>query len=187
MSAKKELLDLLVERSFERRKVTLSSGRTSDFYIDCRQTTLSGRGHLLVGETILAAIESEEEERGRPFDAVAGAALGGCPLASAVSLTAAQRGRELPALYVRKATKDHGANKGVEGDAALKEHLSVVVLEDVVTSGQSAVAAIDRLLDAGHLPKAVFVLVDREEGGCETLEEQTGLEVRSIFKRSHFP
>lgn len=187
MSAKEELLDLLVERSFERRKVTLSSGRISDFYIDCRQTTLSGRGHLLVGETMLTAIEAEEAERGRPFDAVAGAALGGCPLASAISLTAAQRGRELPALYVRKSAKDHGANKGVEGDAALDEHLSVVVVEDVVTSGQSAVAAIDRLLDAGHLPKAVFVLVDREEGGCEALEDQTGLEVRSVFRRSHFP
>ena len=75
----------------------------------------------------------------------------------------------------------------MEGDAALDEHLSVVVVEDVVTSGHSAVAAIDRLLEAGHLPKAVFVLVDREEGGCETLEDQTGLEVRSVFKRSHFP
>lgn len=187
MTAKAELLDLLVDRSFARKKVTLASGKESDFYIDCRQTSLSGRGHLLVGKLMLEAIQAEEEDRGRPFSAVAGTALGGCPLASAISLTAALAGRELPALYVRKAAKDHGNNRAVEGDAQLDDHLSVVLVEDVVTTGGSTVAAVDQLLEAGHLPKAVFILVDREEGGCEAIEDATGLEVQTLYRRSDFP
>ena len=186
MTAKAELLDLLVDRSFARKKVTLASGKESDFYIDCRQTSLSGRGHLLIGEQVLAAIEAEEERCGEPFDAIAGMTLGGDPLVSAVSLTAALRGRELPALIVRKEAKDHGAGRQVEGDLKLAPGLRLAVLEDVITTGGSTLVALKALRAAGHQPTCVFILVDREEGGRANVEA-ANVSVHSLFARGDFP
>ena len=103
---KDRLLALLRERSYERRHVVLASGRESDFFIDCKQTVLTAEGHALVGELMLDALAELPR-----CEAVAGVELGGCPLASAVSLVSHQRGRGLPALYVRKARKDHGTTK----------------------------------------------------------------------------
>ena len=184
--SRQELLDLLTERSFSNHEVTLASGRKSNFYIDCRQTSLSGRGHLLIGEQLLAAIEAREEEAGAPFDAVAGMTLGGDPLVSAVSLTAALRGRELPALIVRKEAKDHGAGRQVEGDVKLASGLRLAVLEDVITTGGSTMIALNALRRAGHQPTDVFILVDRKEGGCENVEREA-VTVHSLFDRSDFP
>src|ERR1700755_1370801 len=98
--------DLRRELSFERRKVTLASGRESDFFIDCKQTVLTAEGHALVGELMFDALDAFSG-----CDAVAGVELGGCPLASAVSLVSFLRGRPLPALYVRKEAKDHGSKR----------------------------------------------------------------------------
>ena len=182
LTSRERLIELLRERSFERRRVTLASGRESDFFIDCKQSVLTAEGHALVGELMFDALA------GLPAcDAVAGVELGGCPLASAVSLVSFTRGRPLPALYVRKEVKDHGSRKLVEGDRALRPGLRVVILEDVITTGGSTLKAIDKLRAAGADVVGVVALVDRLEGGVEGIHAAIpGLPVLSICSRRDF-
>jgi len=174
------LVELLRERSFERRRVILASGRESDFFIDCKQTALTAEGHALIGELMLAALDDLP-----PCDAVGGVELGGCPLASAVSLTSFQRGRPLPALYVRKARKDHGTTKLVEGDKSMSPGVRVALLEDVITTGGSSLKAVETLREAGATVTGIVALVDREEGGAETIRE-AGLPLVALARRSDF-
>jgi orotate phosphoribosyltransferase len=177
---RQQLVALLRERSFERKRVTLASGRESDFFIDCKQSVLTAEGHLLCGELMLDALEQLPA-----CGAVAGVELGGCPLASAVSLISAQRGRPLPALYVRKDVKDHGSKKMVEGDRALQPGLRVVILEDVITTGGSTLKAVEKLRQVGATVVGVVALVDRLEGGAEAIRE-AGLALTSICTRRDF-
>jgi orotate phosphoribosyltransferase len=163
-TSRERLVELLRERSFERKRVTLASGRESDFFIDCKQTILTAEGHALVGELMFEALD------GLPrCEAVAGVELGGCPLASAVSLVSFLRGRPLDALYVRKDVKDHGSRKLVEGDRSLRPGLPVVILEDVITTGGSTLKAVAKLRSAGADVVGVVALVDRLEGGAEAI------------------
>ncbi len=174
------LLAILRERSFERKRVILASGRESDFFIDCKQAILTAAGHALAGELMyecLATLPSAS--------AVAGVELGGCPLASAVSLISHQRGAPLPALYVRKARKDHGSAKLVEGDRSLTPGLRVALLEDVITTGGSSLRAVESLKDVGAQVVGIIALVDRLEGGREAIEA-AGLPVVSMFTRTDF-
>jgi orotate phosphoribosyltransferase len=159
------LVELLRVRSFERRRVTLASGRESDFFIDCKQTILTAEGHALVGSLMFDVAVA----RHPTCEAVAGVELGGCPLASAVALTSFLRGRSLDALYVRKDAKDHGTKELVENDRSLRAGLPVVVLEDVVTTGGSTLKAVEKLRAVGAEVLGVVALVDRLEGGAETL------------------
>jgi len=174
------LVEMLRERSFERRRVILASGRESDFFIDCKQTALTAEGHAVIGELMLAALDDLP-----PCDAVGGVELGGCPLASAVSLTSFQRGRPLPALYVRKARKDHGTTKLVEGDKSMSPGIRVALLEDVITTGGSSLKAVETLREAGATVTGIVALVDREEGGAETIRE-AGLPLVALARRSDF-
>jgi orotate phosphoribosyltransferase len=176
--ARPELLSLLRRLSVRHGLVTLASGKQSDFFVDCKQTVLTARGHQLAGELMLDALRQLP-----PCDAVAGVALGGCPLASAVSLTSQLRGRPLPALYVRKEAKDHGTKRLVEGP--LHAGNKVALLEDVITTGGSTLAAVEVLRAAGAEVAGVVVLVDRLEGGVEALQ-RAGLEVVAIFTRHDF-
>lgn len=174
------LLALLRDRSFERKRVVLASGRESDFFIDCKQTILTAAGHAYVGELMFDALA------GLPAcEAVAGVELGGCPLASAVSLISHQRGRPLPALYVRKEAKDHGSRRVIEGDRALSPGLAVVILEDVITTGGSTLKAVDKLTHAGANVVGVVALVDRLEGGAEAIAA-AGLPLVSLYTRADF-
>lgn len=159
------LVSLLHERSFEKKRVVLASGRESDFFIDCKQSILTAEGHALTGELMYEALQ----ELG-PVEAVSGVELGGCPLASAVSLVSFQRGNPLPALYVRKEQKDHGSRKQIEGDRALRPGLKVALLEDVVTTGGSSLKAVAALRAAGCEVLGIIALVDRLEGGREAIE-----------------
>lgn len=177
---RKRLIELLRERSFARKRVILASGRESDFFIDCKQSVLTAEGHALVGELMFQALADLPE-----CDAVGGVELGGCPLASAVSLVSHQRGRDLPALYVRKAQKDHGSAKLVEGDKSLFPGIRVVLLEDVVTTGGSSLRAVEALSKAGATVVGILALVDREEGGAETIGK-AGLPFHSLARRSDF-
>ncbi|MDI1450513.1 orotate phosphoribosyltransferase [Polyangium sp. 6x1] len=177
---RERLVELLRERSFERKRVVLASGRESDFFIDCKQTALTAEGHFLLGALMFDALD------GLPrCDAVAGVELGGCPLASAVSLTSFVRGRPLPALYVRKEAKDHGSKRLIEGDRALVPGMSVVMLEDVITTGGSTLKAVDKITAAGARVVGVVAIVDRLEGGAEAIR-QAGLPVVSICTRRDF-
>lgn len=176
-TARQRLVTLLRELSFERRRVILASGRESDFFFDCKQTALTAEGHALLGEIMLEALAELP-----PVEAVAGVELGGCPLASAVSLTSFLRGRPIPALYVRKSQKDHGTKKLVEGDKSMRPGMHVALVEDVITTGGSTLRSASTLRDAGLVPVGVVAVVDRLEGGREALQE-AGLPLIALSTR----
>ncbi len=176
--ARPELLELLRTLSYREGRVLLASGKESDFFIDCKQTVLTARGHHLAAELILDGIRHLHG-----IEAVAGVALGGCPLASAVSLMSVSRGRALDALYVRKEAKDHGSRRLIEGP--VRSGMRVILLEDVVTTGGSTLAAIEVLRAAGVEVVAVAVLVDRVEGGVEAVRA-VGVEVVTLYTRHDF-
>ena len=174
------LIQILRERSFERRRVILASGKESDFFIDCKQTILTAEGHALVGELMYEALAKLPA-----CEAVGGVELGGCPLASAVSLISFQRGKPLPALYVRKAQKDHGTAKLVEGDKSIRPGMPVALLEDVITTGGSSLRAVKALQQVGVNVVGIVALVDRLEGGRETIEAEK-LPLVSLATRRDF-
>lgn len=179
-SNRARLVELLRELSFERRRVTLASGKESDFFIDCKQTALTAEGHALIGALMFEALSQ------LPIcDAVAGVELGGCPLASAVSLVSFQRTRPLAALYVRKQAKDHGTKKLVEGDKSLAPGARIVLLEDVVTTGGSTLRAAETIAAVGAKVVGVVALVDRLEGGREAIEA-AGLPIVCLATRRDF-
>lgn len=175
------LLALLVDRSYAKRDVTLASGKKSDFFIDCKQTVLTAEGHALVGDLMLDAVLDLPS-----VVAVAGVELGGCPLASAAALTSFTRGKPLDAIYVRKEAKGHGSARELEGNTRIAQGSRVAILEDVVTTGGSTLKAVEKLRTGGYDVAGVIALVDREEGGRETIES-AGLRFRALFTRSDFP
>ncbi|MGH7283152.1 MAG: orotate phosphoribosyltransferase [Polyangiaceae bacterium] len=177
--SKARLLEILATLSYKQGTVTLASGKTSDFFIDCKQTVLTAEGHALVGELMLDALGSQK------IDAVAGVELGGCPLASAVSLTSSLRGTPLDAIYVRKEAKDHGSQRLIEGGTRLRKGARVALLEDVVTTGGSTLKAAKKLNAAGFEIAAVVALVDRLEGGREAIEAG-GYAFTSLYTRRDF-
>ena len=181
------LLSLLTKHSYQKRDVVLASGRKSDFFIDCKQTVLLAEGHALVGAAMLEAIDAlEGAPVAAPIVAVAGVELGGCPLASAVSLLSFQRGRPLDAVYVRKEVKDHGSKRAMEGDSHLPSGSRLAIVEDVVTTGGSTLKCAEKIRAAGHVVAGVIALVDRQEGGREAIEA-AGYPIVTIFSRSDFP
>ncbi|HEY4156679.1 MAG TPA: orotate phosphoribosyltransferase [Polyangiaceae bacterium] len=163
---RERLVELLTQLSFERRKVTLASGRESDFFIDCKQTILTGEG-LAVASVLIYDVLSETFAG---CEAVAGVELGGCPLASGVSQVSTLRGYPLCGFYVRKAQKDHGTQKLVEGDKSLKPGMRIVLLEDVITTGGSSLKAVETLRAAGANVVGIIALVDRLEGGADAIK-----------------
>lgn len=173
-----QLLSMLQTLSYRQGTVTLASGKTSDFFIDCKQTVLTAAGHALVGSLMLQALRQLGAHQ-----AVAGVALGGCPLASAVSLVSYQQGTPMQALYVRKEAKDHGTKRLIEG--GLLPGMRVAMVEDVITTGGSTLRAVTTLRNAGAAVTGVAVLVDRLEGGAEALQ-RAGLDVVSLFTRNDF-
>jgi len=182
MADRDRLLELLRERSFRRGTFTLTSGRQSDFFIDCKPTVLSAEGHVLVGRSLLARALAFAP---RPV-AVAGVVLGGCPLASSVAFASAlAEGPALDAILVRKETKGHGSKKRLEGAAHLAEGAPVVVVEDTVTTGGSTRRAVDALREAKLTVAGVLAVVDRREGAAEAFAE-AGLPFAALFGREDF-
>jgi orotate phosphoribosyltransferase len=178
---RRRLLHMLRELSFERRSVTLASGRPSDFYIDCRRTALTAEGHFLVGRLLFDAIRKNAPEA----TAIGGMTLGADPLASSVSLTSYLAGQPLTAFIVRKEAKGHGMGNWIEGRALLVKGDKVAVVDDVVTSGGSTLQALDKVKEEGLVPVACFALVDRGEGGREAIEAR-GVKLHSLFTRADF-
>ncbi len=175
------LLELLTRLSFARRKVVLSSGKESDFYIDCKKTALTAEGHVLVGRLLLAEIRKSAPGA----TAVGGLTLGADPLASAVSLTSFLEGHPLHAFIVRKEPKGHGTGQWIEGRTNLADGAEVAILEDVVTTGGSTLKAIERAELEGLKVAHCFALVDRLEGGREAVEGK-GYRLSSLFTRKDF-
>ncbi len=178
---RERLLALLRKLSFERRPVTLASGKQSDFYLDCRQTSLTAEGHFLIGRLLLQQIH----QSGLPVEAAGGLTLGADPLASAVSLTSYLDGAPLAAFLVRKEAKAHGLGQQVEGLKSIRPGASVALLEDVVTTGGSALRAAEAVRAAGLVPVLVCAIVDRGDGGAEAIAV-AGLPLRSLFSRADF-
>jgi len=174
------LLALLKRLSYEEREVTLASGQKSNFYIDCKQTVLTAEGHFLVGALLNRVLALQAPE----VEAIGGVTMGADPLASAVSTMSFLMGRPLPAFYVRKEPKGHGTGQWIEGTKSLRAGMPVAILEDVITTGGSALKAIARARELGLKVAVVLGLVDREEGGRETLEREAPL--ISLFRRREF-
>lgn len=175
-SDREALLGLLARRAFERRKVTLSSGRESDYYLDCRRVTLDPEGARLCGRLLYAAYKANIKEVG----AVGGPTLGADPLVVSFMLCALEAGERLSGFLVRKEPKTHGAQRLIEGGFGLQQGTLVLLLEDVLTTGASLLRAAQAVRSEGFVPCAAIVLVDRCEGGEEALSH-AGLPLYSLF------
>ena len=171
-SIRSDLLDLIVKNAYQEGDFVLSSGQKSSYYINCKQVTLTAQGALALGRLLLTILSLDTQ-------AVAGLTLGADPIVTAVSVVSALENRPIPALIVRKQPKGHGTKAYIEG-VTLPSEAKVVVLEDVVTTGRSAMLAVERLRDAGYQVEQIISLVDREQGGAEFYQSE-GLQFQAIF------
>jgi orotate phosphoribosyltransferase len=159
------LITLLAERSAKRGQFTLASGKQSNFYIDARLTTMSPDGLAIIGPLALSALR----ETGWNVDAVGGLTLGADPISYAISYASAASDHPLRAFTVRKESKAHGTGKLLEGP--FREGDRVAVIEDVITTGGSALRAIEAVRSAKGFVAGVLALVDRGEGGRQVIEQ----------------
>lgn len=169
------LLLRLARGAYRRGSFTLSSGRKSEHYVNCKPVSLSGSGLALLSAAMLPHVEATAA-------AVAGLTLGADPLVSGVAMAAAMADRPLDALIVRKEAKGHGTGAWLEGPLPETGSL-ITVLEDVVTTGGSSLKAVHQLQQAGYRVKRVVTIVDREEGGSEAMQAE-GLELISLVRLS---
>jgi orotate phosphoribosyltransferase len=171
------LVALLAERSAKRGQFTLASGKQSTFYIDARLTTMSPEGLSTIGPLALAALR----QTGWRIDAIGGLTLGADPISYAISYASAQSDHPLRTFTVRKEAKAHGTGKLIEGSFMKGDR--VAVIEDVLTTGGSALRAIDAIREAGGSVVGVLALVDREEGARQAIEK-TGIPVVTLVTAS---
>lgn len=178
---RQQLLDLILDVSFEAKEVTLASGRKSNFYLDLRTTLMRPLGVRLAGELVLAKLAT-----GAPVDAVGGMAVGAVPLVTAVLAAAEreERARALLGFFLRKQPKGHGLGRQIEG--AFEAGQSVALVEDTTTTGGSTLDAVDLVEAAGGKVARVICLVDRGEGAMEAFSER-GLTLEPLFGRSDLP
>jgi orotate phosphoribosyltransferase len=174
MGHRERLANLLRTKSLVRGEITLSSGKKSSYYLDCKLTTLSPEGALLTGYCVLELLD----EMGVKPDAIGGLSMGADPVVSAAVIVSEIEHRPLPGFLVRKEAKKHGRQKQLEGldDPRGKK---VVIVDEVCTTGGSTQDAIDAAERAGCKVVAVISLVDREEGGSEMLRKKYNY--RSVF------
>jgi orotate phosphoribosyltransferase len=178
MDERKRLQKLLLEKSYRKGTVKLSSGKMSDFYIDGKQTTLDAEGAYLCGKLLFEMIRAHSE----PIGGVGGMTLGADPLVTAVSLVSYLEGAPIPAFIVRKEPKQHGTENYIEGKSNLPDGTVVALLEDVVTTGGTLLKVIDRVEAQGLKVGLIATVVDRQEGGGEALAAK-GYKLETIFTR----
>jgi orotate phosphoribosyltransferase len=171
------LIALLAERSAKRGQFTLASGKQSTFYIDARLTTMSPEGLSMIGPLGLSVLRATDWR----VDAVGGLTLGADPISYAISYASAQSEHPLRAFTVRKEAKAHGTGRLLEGPFRRGDR--VAVIEDVITTGGSALRAIDAVHAADGVVAGVLALVDREEGGRQAIEG-TGIPVVALVTAS---
>ncbi len=167
-----KLLDLFCQLAYQEGDFVLSSGLRSSYYVNKTQVTLHPQGALAVGRLVFPLLPTDTQ-------AVAGLTLGADPIVTAVSVVSVYENRPIPALIIRKEAKGYGTRAYIEGPS-LPEGAKVVVLEDVVTTGQSALKAVNRLQEVGYTVDRVIALVDRLQGGAE-LYQSTGLKFEALF------
>ncbi len=178
-SEKRQLLALIKKLSYEKRDVTLSSGKKSNYYIDGKQTTLDGQGAYLVGKLFLDIIKKEFKD----IKAVGGLTLGADPITSAIIVVGYSQGMNMKGFIVRKEAKSHGTGVWIEGMKGFAPGDKVAVVEDVVTTGESAIKAVERVQEAGLRVTGIIAMLDRLEGGREYIESK-GCRLYSIFTRA---
>ena len=167
-----KLLDLFCQLAYQEGDFVLSSGQRSSYYINGKQVTLHPQGALAMARLLLPLLPEDTQ-------AVAGLTLGADPIVSAVSVVSVYENKPIPALIIRKEAKGHGTMAYIEGPS-LPQGAKVVVLEDVVTTGQSALKAVERLQAAGYTVDRVISLIDRLQGGG-ALYESVGLQFEALF------
>ncbi|HET8657301.1 MAG TPA: orotate phosphoribosyltransferase [Longimicrobiaceae bacterium] len=177
MTDRERLREVLLERSVKRGDFVLASGARSDYYVDCRTTTTAAEGQHLVGELALRLIR----DAGLAPVAVGGLTMGADPVAYAIAHSSWGAGEPVNAFSVRKQPKAHGTGRRIEGCFAAGDR--VVVIEDVITSGGSALQACDAVAAEGGRVLAVLAVLDREAGGREAIEAR-GYPVHTIFRIS---
>lgn len=180
---KTELRQLLLKKSIFRGDFTLASGAKSNYYVDCKLTTYDPQGVWLVGQLMHSLIRTHEAANQLRIDAVGGLTMGADPLALAIAMFSASARDPIPltAFSVRKNPKSHGQTKLIEGN--FQAGNTVVVLDDVITRGESTITAINAVLKEGGEIAFVAALVDRQEGGRDRIESM-GYRVVSVFNRS---
>jgi orotate phosphoribosyltransferase len=177
LEARERLFALLKEKAFRRGRVVLASGRESDFYFDMKPAMLDPDGAALMAELILQQLQ------GVMADCVGGLEMGAVPLIAPVAMRSLDFGRRLPGFFVRKAIKDHGTKKRVDGaDIAGK---TVIILEDVTTTGASAMDAVKAVEEAGAKVALVMSILDRGEGAAD-LYAASGIPFKSLFRAEEF-
>lgn len=172
-----KLFMLLQQRAFKRGRVVLASGKESDYYFDMKPAMLDPDGSELMAELIIKEIQ------GVTADAVGGLEMGAVPLIAPVAMKSPAHGLYLPGFFVRKAVKGHGTRKRVDGNDI--DGKSVVILEDVTTTGASAMDAVKVVQEAGAKVALVISILDRGEGAAE-LYAAAGIPFRSLFKAEEF-
>jgi orotate phosphoribosyltransferase len=177
MTDNERLIKLLVERSAKRGRFTLASGKESKYYIDARLTTMSPEGLSLIGPLGLSQLREADWN----VDSIGGLTLGADPISYAISFASAGSSRPLRAFTVRKEAKSHGTGKTIEGP--FRNGDRVAIIEDVITTGGSALRAIEAVQSENGTVVGVLALVDREEGGRQAIEA-AGVPVRSLVGAS---
>jgi len=176
-----ELFELIRTRSFGRGKITLASGRESDFYFDLRPTTIHPAGATCVGELIVDALDGTNAEF------VGGLEAGAIPIATSAAIASHRRGGKLQAFFVRKKVKEHGAKKMIEGlpEGESLKGKNVAIVEDTTTTGGSSMQAVNVLRQEGANIVLVLTIVDRLEGAKENFAAE-GLELRALYTADEF-
>ncbi len=174
---KAKLLKQLIEKSYKKGNFTLSSGKKSSHYLNCKPVSLNGEGLNLISDLFLELKDSRSK-------AVAGLTLGADPIVSGLIVKAALHGLDLDGLIIRKEIKQYGTKAGIEGPK-LEEGTLVTVLEDVVTTAGSVIKAIKKLRENNYVVEEVLSIVDRQEGGLEALADEN-VTLKSLFTIKDF-
>jgi len=168
-----EVLELLKKNAYKKGEFKLSSGKSSEHYVNCKPVTLSGRGLTLASLSMLMHVDTVY---------VAGLTLGADPLVSGVALVSALDQRLINGLIVRKEPKGHGTQAWIEGPLP-PEGTKITVLEDVITTGGSAIKAVEKLRDAGYVVDRIVSIIDRQEDGeADAAMKEADLELISLYK-----
>src|SRR5947209_4271093 len=180
-ASRARLHEIIRKRSFGRGEITLASGRKSNFYFNLKPTMLDPEGAALLAELTYEALKDDK------LDYIGGLEMGAVPLAGAIAQLSWIKGHPIAAFFVRKKPKEHGARLAVEGlaEGESLQGKRIVIVEDVTTTGGSAMKAVEAVRDAGGDVALVVTMVDREEGATDTFAE-AGLTFRSLYRASEF-
>lgn len=175
---KERLGEIILERSFkysDNPPFTLASGRLSNYYFNCKPTTLDPEGMNLIGSVIFDMVKDGN------VTAAGGLTLGADPIANALSVISYQKGKPIKSFIVRKDVKDHGTKSAIEGNVKAGDR--VLIIDDVITTGGSTITAIEQARKAGLIVDGVITLIDREEGGRENIQKHVE-SIRSVLTRT---